>query len=101
MSAPGVVHRDVKAEAISLTEGKAVLGGLGIAAFVKDEEAMQRRVGSPGYAAPEVVTDQPYDEKVDVFGAGVVLYFALSNTLPFTGKTTQEVLELTAKCEVS
>ena len=30
------------------------------------------------------------DEKVDVFGAGAVLYFALSNTLPFPGKTLKK-----------
>ena len=96
----GVVYRDVKAEKIFLADDKAVLSGCGIAAFLKDEEAMQCRVGSPGYAAPEVVTNWPSDEKVDVFGAGVVLYFALSNTMPFPGKTLEKVLELTARCEV-
>mmetsp|Transcript_19677 Transcript_19677/g.45784 ORF Transcript_19677/g.45784 Transcript_19677/m.45784 type:complete len:625 (-) Transcript_19677:326-2200(-) len=96
----GVVHRDVKAENILLANNKAVLSDVGIAAFLKDEEAMQRRVGSPGYAPPEVVTDLPYDEKVDVFGAGAVLFFALSNTLPFPGKTLKKVLELTARCKV-
>jgi hypothetical protein len=38
--------------------------------------------------------------EVDVFGAGAVLYFALSNTLPFPGKSLKKVLELTAKCKV-
>lgn len=37
---------------------------------------------------------------MDVFGAGAVLYFALSNTLPFPGKSLKKVLELTAKCKV-
>ena len=36
---------------ILLASSKAVLSDLGIAAFVKDEEAMQKRVGSPGYLA--------------------------------------------------
>ena len=29
-----------------------------------------------------------------------MLYFALSNTLPFPGKSLKKVLELTAKCKV-
>lgn len=51
---------------------------------------------------------------MDVFGAGAVLYFALSNTLPFPGKTLKkalhsyshtfekswQVLELTARLEL-
>ena len=83
----GIVHRDVKAENIVLSEhGAAVLSDFGIAARLTDQEAMGQRCGSPGYAAPELLTPKErYCEKVDVFAVGVVLYFLLSCMLPFSG----------------
>lgn len=35
-------------------------------------------VGSPGYAAPELLRVLPYDGKVDVFSLGVVSFVLLS-----------------------
>ena len=32
------------------------------------------RCGTPGFIAPEVLRNEKYDTKVDVFSAGVVLY---------------------------
>eukprot|EP00913_Durusdinium_trenchii_P012002 g11276.t1 len=40
-------------------------------------------VGSPGYAAPEVIQGRPYSEIVDIFSTGVLLYFMLYGKLPF------------------
>ena len=40
---------------------------------------MYIRCGTPGYAAPEII-NQPtklanYDEKVDIFSAGIIFYY--------------------------
>eukprot|EP00931_Biecheleriopsis_adriatica_P088351 TRINITY_DN62693_c0_g1_i1.p1 TRINITY_DN62693_c0_g1~~TRINITY_DN62693_c0_g1_i1.p1 ORF type:complete len:687 (+),score=88.22 TRINITY_DN62693_c0_g1_i1:93-2153(+) len=96
-----IVHRDVKAENILLMHDRPVLADMGIASFLSDTEDMKRSVGSPGYAAPEVVRNKPYDEKVDIFSTGVVLYFALSNILPFRGRDLMSVLAKTARCKVA
>eukprot|EP00913_Durusdinium_trenchii_P009488 g8918.t1 len=43
---------------------------------------------------------EPYSEKVDVFATGVVLYFALSRTLPFADSSVARVLARTVRCKV-
>jgi hypothetical protein len=98
----GVVHRDVKAENILIAaDGRAILADFGIAARLKDKEEMQRRCGTPGYAAPELLQGTRYGIKVDIFAAGVVLYLTLSGTLPFTGSDKVAIIRNTLDCLLS
>eukprot|EP00434_Breviolum_minutum_P036855 symbB.v1.2.032670.t1/scaffold3952.1/size47578/2 len=101
LHASKIAHRDVKAENVVLHGERAVLIDFGIACRVDDEVGMKKRVGSPGYVAPEIITHRPYNEKVDVFAAGVILYFMLRGKLPFSANTQEETLEKTVKCDVS
>ncbi|CAE7543877.1 PEPKR2 [Symbiodinium natans] len=93
----GIVHRDVKCENILIAENRAILADFGIAASLADTGAMDKRVGSPGYAAPEVLTGEPYSEKIDVFAAGVVLYYCLSAVLPFADSSVEKILARTVR----
>lgn len=97
-----IVHRDVKAENVVLQKYHAVLIDYGISADVNDEKEMMRAVGSPGYAAPEVIAVKPqrYDEKVDVFATGVLAYFMLYRALPFWSDNHEDILNKTRACEV-
>jgi serine/threonine protein kinase len=52
-------------------------------------------VGTPHYAAPEVIAvrpDWPVDGRVDVFAVGVILYQMLTGHLPFQGDSKLDVL---------
>lgn len=52
-------------------------------------------VGTPHYAAPEVIAgrpDWPIDGRVDVFAVGVILYQMLTGSLPFQGGSKLDVL---------
>lgn len=50
---------------------------------LKNMKAAEKFAGTPGYLAPEILRFEEYDETVDNFSLGVILYFMLSGILPF------------------
>jgi len=44
---------------------------------------MLSSVGSPLYAAPEVLTGQSYNSSLDVFSTGVMIYEAIYEVTPW------------------
>jgi calcium-dependent protein kinase len=64
----------------------------GTADFFRKGEKMRSRFGSPYYIAPEVLR-RNYDEKCDVWSAGVNLYILLSGNPPFDGANDEQILK--------
>ena len=99
----GIVHRDIKPENILvqnenkknknyLDENHIKLIDFGASNFFKENEILTLKVGSPYYIAPEVL-NKSYNEKCDIWSAGVVLYVMLTGNFPFVGKTSQKLFE--------
>ena len=44
---------------------------------------MMTKTGVVQFSAPEIFCQSEYDEKVDVWSAGIILYMMLSGTQPF------------------
>ncbi|CAG9330070.1 unnamed protein product [Blepharisma stoltei] len=81
-----IIHRDIKCHNVFLTKDHSVkLGDLGASKMVS-AEMQATRVGTPLYLAPEMVKQQPYDFKVDVWAIGCVLYNLASLESPFVGR---------------
>ncbi|CAE7407223.1 OSK1, partial [Symbiodinium sp. KB8] len=65
----GVVHR---------------VADFGLSNCMADGTFLHTSCGSPNYAAPEVISAQPYPgPEVDVWSCGVILYALLCGSLPF------------------
>ena len=97
----GLVHRDVKPANILMNDdGRALLSDFGIVRVVRKEDAaatlthMGAFVGSPEYAAPEMVVGTAIDHRVDVYALGVVLFHMLTGRLPFAGPTPVSLMLL-------
>eukprot|EP00930_Biecheleria_cincta_P077008 TRINITY_DN6424_c0_g1_i4.p1 TRINITY_DN6424_c0_g1~~TRINITY_DN6424_c0_g1_i4.p1 ORF type:complete len:772 (-),score=98.00 TRINITY_DN6424_c0_g1_i4:21-2294(-) len=96
-----ILHRDVKPENILLdAQLQSKLADFGSAANLQLAEEMAKRVCSPGYTAPEILTGRAYDEMSDIFSAGVVTYYSLSCKQPFEALTRAETLQLNKACKV-
>lgn len=91
----GVIHRDIKAENLLLTsmnddECHLKISDFGTAKAIMRDQT-QTAVGTPLYMAPEVENGH-YTYKIDLWSAGVVLYFMLTGLGCFFGKNDGSVL---------
>ncbi|HEY1959118.1 MAG TPA: serine/threonine-protein kinase [Polyangiaceae bacterium] len=97
-----IVHRDVKPENIFVCDSPLAYElvkvlDFGLARPLDDDKRLARTrhgvaMGTPAYMAPEQARGESADVRVDVFSAGVTLYYALAGRRPFEGKTTSELL---------
>eukprot|EP00092_Neocalanus_flemingeri_P021749 GFUD01023592.1.p1 GENE.GFUD01023592.1~~GFUD01023592.1.p1 ORF type:complete len:873 (-),score=186.01 GFUD01023592.1:159-2777(-) len=96
-----VVHRDLKAENLLLDHaGNIKLADFGFSNYFSPGAALATWCGSPPYAAPELFEGKPYDgQKADIWSLGVILYILVSGSLPFDGKTLQELRSRIVNCQ--
>ena len=99
------MHRDIKPENILLCpeENKSnediqvKLTDFGFATFFKKEQGLKQVLGSPLYMAPEIVQEQSYNSKVDIWSVGVIAHIMISGCPPFFGKTKMEIYKSIVK----
>ena len=81
-----VLHRDVKPANVFLSEeGVAKLGDFGTGVFAA--EALQERVGTAFYMAPELFSGGSSSIQSDVYSLGVLAYEVLAGARPFLGES--------------
>ena len=87
--ARGLVHRDVKPSNVLLDQNDHVyLADFGLSRPLAGPEGQKGdglSVGTPAYAAPELIEGHRSDARADVYSLGCVLYECLSGEPPYSG----------------
>ncbi|XP_060674992.1 serine/threonine-protein kinase ATG1t [Ziziphus jujuba] len=92
-----IIHRDLKPENILLSGSEDDLllkiADFGLSGIVLPDDFAETVCGSPLYMAPEVLQFQRYDEKVDMWSVGAILFELLNGYPPFCGRSNVQVLK--------
>jgi hypothetical protein len=96
----GILHGNLTGDAVMVqSNGQVRLGGLNLLNLMPRKEgasspAYQQRGSDPrsvAYMAPEQISGQPVDFRVDVFSIGVLMYEIATGALPWKATTAADI----------
>lgn len=92
----GVVHRDIKPENLLLdAAGVLKVMDFGVARPTGGASGLTEvglLVGTPSYMAPEQLFGEDFDQRADLYAAGVVLFECLTGRLPFEASSPMALI---------
>jgi len=86
----GIVHRDLKPENTMMSDtsdfAQVKIVDFGLSKILGINEKSNEAYGTLSYAAPEVIQKNDYNNKIDIWSLGVIMYFLICGYLPFNDK---------------
>lgn len=92
----GILHRDLKPENIMLAQKEDIysikLIDFGTSIKFKRNQKLSTVIGTCYYIAPEMLNGE-YDERIDTWACGVIMYVLMVGYAPFNGKSEAEIFQ--------
>jgi serine/threonine-protein kinase ULK/ATG1 len=90
-----IIHRDIKPANILLKDGMAKISDFGFAKCLDgvgmDEATKNTYLGTPLYMAPQLLVEDKFSSKCDIWSLGMMFYEMLYGHTPWTGKTPYQL----------
>ncbi|CAD8197171.1 unnamed protein product [Paramecium pentaurelia] len=82
-----IIHRDIKLGNLLIQNDILKIADFGLAVkLTDDEEERNTLCGTPNYISPEIINQQPYGKKVDLWSMGCCLFAMATGRGPFEEK---------------
>jgi eukaryotic-like serine/threonine-protein kinase len=100
----GIVHRDLKPANLMVVDPetpyeKLKVMDFGLATLIDvnslkkmTDTSTEFAVGTPGYMAPEQIRGEDMDHRGDLYSVGVILYELMTGKLPFSDRSSMDIL---------
>ena len=86
-----IIHHDLKPQNIFIYGDQIKIGDFGLSKALESKKYIETesdRGGTLYYTAPEILTNQPYNTRSDLWALGCILYELCTLQLAFPGRNT-------------
>ncbi|GLU00898.1 hypothetical protein SLE2022_182340 [Rubroshorea leprosula] len=92
-----LIHRDLKPQNLLLSTKDVTpvlkIGDFGFARSLTPQDLADTLCGSPLYMAPEIIQNQKYDAKADLWSVGAILFQLVTGKPPFDGNNQLQLFQ--------
>ncbi|XP_050237692.1 serine/threonine-protein kinase ATG1a isoform X2 [Mercurialis annua] len=92
-----LIHRDLKPQNLLLSSNdetpRLKIGDFGFARSLTPQDLADTLCGSPLYMAPEIIQNQKYDAKADLWSVGAILFQLVTGKPPFGGNSQYQLFQ--------